>query len=117
METILKQGEDALIEISLGEPVEEGTLVALSVILLSNDVPQKTYHWAGEDPEGDLTIKSGNPSVLKMKVSREDSKGFSSGRMKAAVLIENTNEDFPENKHGDFLIALGRISKSFTKSL
>ncbi|MCS7029482.1 MAG: hypothetical protein NZ519_12025 [Bacteroidia bacterium] len=121
-ETIIRQGEDVLLKVDIMDgttpvvlnPTNINNIVA--VLYVANTEVAK-YSLNSMPGHGTLDYHPTQNNSINIVVEREQSKNFNIGVLKVVVLIQFIDPEFPDGKHREFVVSIGRVIKGESKDI
>lgn len=121
-ETIIRQGEDVLLKIDIMDGTTPVTLVPSNItnivaVLYVGNVEMAKYSLNSMPGHGELDYHPTQNNSINIIVEREQSKNFVVGVLKVVVLIQFIDASFPDGKHREFTVSIGRVIKGEAKDV
>lgn len=121
-ETIIRQGEDVLLKVDIMDGTTPVALVPSAIsnivaVLYVGNTESAKYSLNSMPGHGELDYHPTQNNSINIVVEREQSKNFNIGVLKVVVLIQFIDSNFPDGKHREFSVSIGRVIKGESKDI
>jgi len=121
-EILLKQGEDLLLKVDIMEGTTPVVLNPTSInniiaVLFVGSQEVAKYSLNALAGHGSLEYHPTQNNSINIIVERAQSKNFPVGVLKVVTLVQFVDAEFPDGKHKEYTIAIGRVVKGESKDI